>query len=372
MSVHDESFMRLALAVARRGLGRTWPNPSVGAVLVSSDSQCVISRGWTMPGGRPHAETVALERAGGKARGATLYVTLEPCAHHGKTPPCADAIIAAGVTRVVCGTADPDPRVSGEGLARLREAGIEVSTGMLEDEARRVARGHMLRVRDMRPEITLKLATGADGLIAPGDGAPVWVTGPRARAQAHLLRARCDAILVGRGTIESDDPELTCRLPGMAGRSPVRVVLDSTLSIRESAKILDQAPDVPVWILCGHDIAGRRRESLEGAGAGIIQIAGSEDGRLDVAEAAKLLAGRGITRLLVEGGPNVARSFLGAGIVDCAVLFRGSIPVGGGGLMPFVVKGTERIEDGSEFNLIERRHAGADLISLYEKPFVSS
>lgn len=367
MAAHDESFMRLALAMARRGLGRTWPNPSVGAVLVREDEQEVIARGWTMPGGRPHAETVALDRAGGLAQGATMYVTLEPCSHHGGTPPCADAIIDAGVSRVVCGTADSDPRVSGQGLARLRDAGLEVVERVLEADARLVTRGHLLRTGEGRPEITLKVATGSDGHIAPGDGAPVWVTGDRARAQAHLMRARTDAILVGRGTIEADDPELTCRLPGMAERSPVRVVMDTTLSLRDTAKILTNAPEVPVWVCCAENVSERRRAVLEDAGARVIPVAASDDGRLDVVSVAQTLAGKGITRLLVEGGPNIARSFLAAELVDRVVILKGSRPVGGGGLMPFVMSGLERISDRGEFIETERRTFGEDHMSIFEK-----
>lgn len=366
MAAHDEGFMRLALAMARRGLGRTWPNPSVGAVLVRPGETEVIARGCTMPGGRPHAEAVALERSGAAARGATMYVTLEPCSHHGGTPPCADAIIAAGVSRVVCGVTDCDSRVAGQGLARLRGAGIEVVTGVLEAEARLVTRGHLLRAGEGRPEITLKVATGSDGLIAPGSGAPVWVTGEQARMQAHLMRARSDAILVGRGTIEADDPELTCRLPGMADRSPVRVVLDSALATAETARILDAAPEVPVWICCGEAMPSRRRSLLEAAGAELVPVAASEDGRLDVISVANALAARGITRLLVEGGPNVARSFLAAGLVDRVVIFRGSRPVGGG-LMPFVISGLERIEERGEFHRVDSRSLGDDVRLVFEK-----
>lgn len=367
MTVRDESFMRLALAMARRGLGRTWPNPSVGAVLVSGDGETVLSRGWTMPGGAPHAETVALERAGDLASGATLYITLEPCAHHGRTPPCAEAIVAAGVSRVVCGTGDANPQVAGKGFEILRAAGLEVVTGVLEDEARGMVHGHLLRVSEGRPEVTLKLATGADGLVAPGDGAPVWVTGEQARARAHLLRARADAILAGRGTIEADDPELTCRLPGMADRSPVRVILDSALATTRTAKILQDTSIAPVWILCAGNAPARRREALIVAGAQIVPVETGEDGRLDIAKALQALGGRGITRLLVEGGPSVARSFLESGLVDCAVLFRGGELVGGGGLIPFVVRGLELIEEAENFRLMERRRVGGDLMQIFEK-----
>ncbi len=219
-------MMRLALHVARRGLGNTAPNPAVGAVIAEPSRGEIIARGWTQPGGRPHAETEAIRRAGARARGATLYVTLEPCAHFGKTPPCANAIIEAGLARVVVGTGDPDPRTKGQGIARLQDAGIEVREGVLEAACRRMTLGHILRVTKQRPFVQLKMAFAADGAVPRGaKGKPLFVTGAEARAQGHLLRAEADAILVGAGTVIDDDPELTCRLPGLEGQSPVRVVL---------------------------------------------------------------------------------------------------------------------------------------------------
>jgi len=253
MTSDDDRFFALAMRLAERGLGRSWPNPAVGAVLVREEQYPVVAgRGWTQDGGMPHAETVALEAAGGRAKDATLYVTLEPCAHHGRTPPCADAIIAAGISRVVAGHRDPDNRVSGAGFSRLREAGIEVVNGAANFEKALcwLNAGHVLRQTQNRPFVQLKLALGADGLIAPGDGgAPQWVTGPAARAHGHLLRARADAILVGRGTVLADDPALTCRLPGMADRSPVRVVADSKLRTETGAKLFRDLPDVPLLSL---------------------------------------------------------------------------------------------------------------------------
>ncbi len=368
MASQDETFMGIAVTMARRGLGQVWPNPAVGAVLVSDDSNPeIIARGWTMPGGRPHAETRALERAGVRTRGATLYVTLEPCAHHGRTPPCVDAIIAAEVKRVVCGLQDPDPRVSGRGIEKLKKAGIETETGVLKDSVLRVTRGHLLRVTAKRPQICLKLATGSDGRIAPGDGSPVWVTGEQARARGHLMRARADAILVGRGTVAADNPALTCRLPGMAGRSPVRVVLDSRLRIPHNARILGAAGEAPVWIFCGDDASGGQRTAIQASGADIITVKREQDGLLDPVNVAGVLAERGITRLLIEGGPHVARSFLEAGIVDDVVLFQGCSSTGDNGLQPFVTDGVERLTSRDGFGVLGSRALGPDVMTVYAK-----
>src|SRR5712691_553149 len=243
----DLSIMRAALALARRGLGNVWPNPAVGCVIARNSK--VVGRGWTQPGGRPHAETEALARAGGAAQGATAYVTLEPCSHWGRTPPCADALIAAAVGRVVVAIEDSDPRVAGGGLARLRAAGIAVETGLGAADAAEINAGFLQRVRLGRPLVTLKLATSLDGRIATAAGESRWITGPAARDHAHLLRATHDAILVGTGTVLADDPQLTCRLPGLAGCSPVRVVLDRQLRIPPGADIIAEARQVPTWLV---------------------------------------------------------------------------------------------------------------------------
>lgn len=370
MTSQDENFMSVALAMARRGLGRTWPNPAVGAVVVApgeGDEVEMVSRGWTMPGGRPHAETVALERAGARARGATLYVTLEPCAHHGKTPPCADAIIAAGISRVVCALGDPDPRVAGQGVSKLEDAGIRVDKGLLRDEAGRITGGHVMRARERRPEITLKLAVGSDGLVAPGDGAPVWVTGEAARAQGHLMRARSDAILVGRGTVKADDPSLTCRLPGMEDRSPIRVVMDSRLALDSHAKLLQTAGQVPVWLICSEDVSRERQDQWTDRGATVLAVQKGDDGKPDPLAACGALAEKGITRLLIEGGPGIARSFLDAGLVDRAAIFSGPSPAGEKGLEPLGGHGLDDIVKSEEFAMIAKKTFGKDQFMKYEK-----
>ena len=243
----DLRWMRAAFALARRGLGNVWPNPAVGCVLVSDGR--VVGRGWTQPGGRPHAETEALRRAGALARGATAYVSLEPCSHWGRTSPCADALVAAGVRRVVAALEDPDPRVSGSGITRLREAGIAVETGLGAAEAAEINAGFLTLQRLGRPLVTLKLATSLDGKIATVTGESQWITGPPARAYAHKLRAEHDAIMVGTGTVLADNPQLTCRLPGLTVRSPVRVVLDRHLRITSTAHVIAEARQIPTLIV---------------------------------------------------------------------------------------------------------------------------
>ncbi|RMF03791.1 MAG: bifunctional diaminohydroxyphosphoribosylaminopyrimidine deaminase/5-amino-6-(5-phosphoribosylamino)uracil reductase RibD [Alphaproteobacteria bacterium] len=331
------------------------------------DPPTILARGWTRPGGRPHAEAVALEQAGEAARGATLYVTLEPCTHHGKSPPCTDAIIAAGIKRVVCGILDPDPRVAGTGIEKLAAADIEVVLGVMAQSVCAVTAGHLSRVERERPRITLKTAVGADGLVPQGEGSPVWVTGELARNHAHLLRARHDAILVGSGTVKADDPSLTCRLPGMADRSPVRVVLDSGLSIPPAARMLGtHCADAPVWIICGTDASEARENLLREQGALVIRIERGQDGLLDVREVCRILAQRGITSLLVEGGPRVAASFLAAGDVDEIALYQGAVSTGPSGLRPFVSAGLEAVTCAdSAFAEVSSRSLDADIFRLF-------
>lgn len=314
----DRRFMKLALGLARRGLGRTAPNPAVGAVIVAPDGT-IIGRGWTQPGGRPHAETVALAQAGEAARGAILYVTLEPCSHFGKTPPCADAVIAAGIARVVAAAGDPDERVEGRGFARLRDAGILVETGLMEAEARRQNAGHVARVTLGRPLVTLKLAQSADEKVALAGGRPVAITGEASRVRVHLMRAESDGILVGVGTVLADDPELTSRLPGMADRSPIRIVLDVGLRTPLAAKLVKGARDVPTWIFAAVDAPAEPERALRDAGVEVLRVEREERGlRLD--QALELLGAQGITRLMVEGGPTVAQALLAQDLVDEAVL----------------------------------------------------
>jgi diaminohydroxyphosphoribosylaminopyrimidine deaminase / 5-amino-6-(5-phosphoribosylamino)uracil reductase len=327
-AAEDMRFMSLALSLGRRGRGRTWPNPAVGAVLVKSG--VIVGRGWTQVGGRPHAEIGALGRAGEAARGATLYVTLEPCSHFGNSPPCADAIIAAGVARVVSALEDPNPKVAGSGHARLRAAGIAVDVGIGATEAQRDHAGHIRRIRDGRPQVTLKLAISADGKAGAAGRRPLAITGERVRERVHLLRAQSDAIMIGIGTALADDPLLTCRLPGMQRCSPVRVVLDSSLRLPSGSRLVRTAHETPVWVFSERG-TDAQRDILAAAGVEIVRAPG-QAGRLDPSAVLKLLAERGITRLIIEGGPTLAGAFVTADLVDEAVLFQSPTAVGEDGI----------------------------------------
>jgi diaminohydroxyphosphoribosylaminopyrimidine deaminase/5-amino-6-(5-phosphoribosylamino)uracil reductase len=322
-------FMALALSLGRRGLGRTWPNPAVGAVIVKNGE--IVGRGWTQPGGRPHAEIEALRRAGEAARGATLYVTLEPCSHHGKSPPCADAVIASGIARVVSALEDPNPEVAGAGHARLRDAGIAVEVGIGAAAAERDHAGHIRRMRDGRPHVMLKLAISADGKAAGAGGKRVAITGEGVRNRVHLLRAQSDAIMIGIGTALADDPVLTCRLPGMNEMSPTRVVLDAGLRLPIGSRLAKSARDTPLWVITAEHVPPASEASLRGHGVEVARTA-EKNGRLDLAAVLKLLAARGTTRLMVEGGPTLASAFIAADLVDEALLFHSPIRIGDDGL----------------------------------------
>jgi diaminohydroxyphosphoribosylaminopyrimidine deaminase / 5-amino-6-(5-phosphoribosylamino)uracil reductase len=351
--------MTLALALGRRGLGRTSPNPAVGAVIVKDG--IVVGRGWTQPGGRPHAEVEALRRAGAAARGATLYVTLEPCSHHGKSPPCADAIVAAGVARVVSALEDPNPEVAGRGHARLRAAGIAVEIGVGAAQARRDHAGHLRRMRDGRPHVALKVAVSADGKVAAAGRRPLPITGEAARERVHLLRAQSDAILAGIGTALADDPLLTCRLPGMSSYSPVRVVLDSVLRLPLGSRLVKTAREVPVWVIAGLEAPRPAEERLRAQAVDVCRVEATGD-VLDLAAVLELLAGRGITRLLLEGGPTVATALLAADLVDEAMLFKSPKSVGADGIDAFDQPAAAAL---SRLTLVETEQIGPDRLDLY-------
>jgi diaminohydroxyphosphoribosylaminopyrimidine deaminase / 5-amino-6-(5-phosphoribosylamino)uracil reductase len=328
----DAALMSVALGLGRRGLGRTAPNPAVGALVVRDGDQgsVIVGRGWTQPGGRPHAETEALARAGGAAHGATLFVTLEPCCHRGKTPPCTQAIIAAQIRTVVSAIEDPNPKIAGQGHAQLRAAGIAVRTGIEAEAARRAHAGHIRRVAEGRPHVTLKLALSIDGKVGLLPRRPVAITQQRARDRVHLMRAMNDAILIGIGTALADDPALTCRLPGMTARSPVRVVLDSDLRLPLSCGLVRTARDVPLWVVASAAAPREREQALRGCGIEVVRT--DSPTQVNLAAALRWLAARGITRLMVEGGPTVAAAMIAADLVDEIALFRSPIAIGPGGL----------------------------------------
>jgi diaminohydroxyphosphoribosylaminopyrimidine deaminase/5-amino-6-(5-phosphoribosylamino)uracil reductase len=362
---NDLRFMELALGLGRRGLGRTWPNPAVGAVVVrpQADGPAIVGRGWTKPGGRPHAETEALARAGGAARGATLYVTLEPCSHYGQTPPCADAIIAAGIVRVVSALEDPNPQVAGAGHRRLAAAGIAVEVGIGADAARRAHAGHIRRMRERRPQVILKLAVSADGKAGLAGRRPAPITGEPARARVHLMRAMSDAALTGIGTALADDPLLTCRLPGMADRSPVRVVLDGTLRMRLDSRLVASARDIPLWIISGTEEARDREPALQAAGAEVLRVP-SPGGRLDLTAVLERLAARGITRLMVEAGPILAAAMLDADLVDEAALLRSSKVIGPDGIDALEGLPLTALTRSARLELIRTELVGQDTIDF--------
>jgi diaminohydroxyphosphoribosylaminopyrimidine deaminase / 5-amino-6-(5-phosphoribosylamino)uracil reductase len=373
-TAHDHRFMSLALALGRRGLGNTWPNPAVGAVVVRFGGDAVIvGRGWTQPGGRPHAETEALGRAGEAARGATLYVTLEPCSHYGRTPPCTEAIIAAGIARVVTAIEDPNAVAAG-GHAVLRGHGIAVEVGIGAEEARRDLAGHLRRVRDHRPHVLLKLAVSSDGKAGLAGRRPAAITGEAARIRVHLMRAMNDAILTGIGTVLADDPLLTCRLPGMAGRSPVRVVLDTHLRLPIASALVQTARKTPLWVMAGADARPEAEVALAAYGAEVVRVptaasTGGEAmaGGLDLYAVMRLLADRGVTRLMVEAGPIVAAAFFAADLVDEAALLRGPDTIGADGIDALEAMPLTVLTASPRLQLRGVEPAGADTIATFER-----
>lgn len=364
MNAADNRFMALALALAARGQGRVWPNPAVGCVIVNGGR--VVGRGSTQPGGRPHAETVALAQAGDAARGGTAYVTLEPCAHLGKTPPCADALIAAGLSRVVAAMQDPDPRVDGAGFRKLRAAGIAVDTGVMEAEARALLVGFVTRVTRGRPAVTLKLAASVDGRIATAAGESRWITGPEARRAVHAMRARHDAVLVGGGTARADDPSLTVRGLGNV-HQPVRVVWSRHLDLPLTGTLAQGASDPPVWICHGADADQGLRRAWIGLGARLIAVDTGRTRQIDPAAALAALGAAGLTRVFCEGGGALAASLLSAGLVDELVTFTAGVALGAEGHPALGAMGIDRLADAPRFALLDCRAVGGDTLQIWRR-----
>ena len=354
----DERFMAAALALGRRGLGSVWPNPSVGCLIVAGGR--VVGRGVTQPGGRPHAEAVALAMAGPAARGATAYVTLEPCAHRGVTPPCADALVAQGVARVVVALRDPDPRTDGGGLARLRAAGIAVTEGVLEARARFDQAGFLSRILRGRPHVTLKLASSFDGRIATAAGESRWITGATARRVVHAERLRHDGVMVGGGTARADDPSLTVRGLG-AVRQPVRMVMSRRLDLDPGGALGRSAGETPVWLLHGDAPAGRRA-AWSRRGARLIAVAEEPDGSLRAAAALRALGEAGLTRVFCEGGGTLAASLLAEALVDELVGFTAGLAIGSEGRPAIGGMDVRQLDGAPRFDLVETRRVGADIL----------
>ncbi|QUS36876.1 bifunctional diaminohydroxyphosphoribosylaminopyrimidine deaminase/5-amino-6-(5-phosphoribosylamino)uracil reductase RibD [Falsirhodobacter algicola] len=348
--------MAHALTLARRGLGNVWPNPAVGCVIVKDGR--IVGRGWTQPGGRPHAEARALTQAGEAARGAVAYVSLEPCAHHGKTPPCSEALIRAGLARIVTAATDPDPRVAGRGHAMLRAAGIPVTEGVLSAEARALNAGFLKRIERGLPGVTLKLAMTLDGRIATATGESRWITGPEARRAVHAMRLSHDAVLVGAGTALADDPDLTVRDIG-AGHQPVRIVMDGELRLPVESRLGRSARQVPVWML-HRDAPAERQAAWAATGAEVIAAGDAED-------SLRLLAARGVTRIFCEGGASLAGSLLRAGLVDDLVIFSAGLAIGGDGTPALGGLGVTQLSGAPRFTLVEQRRIGADILTRWRR-----
>ena len=357
----DADHMAHALRIAARGLGRTWPNPAVGCVIAGNG--IIFGRGWTQPGGRPHAEVMALRQAGPAARGATAYVTLEPCAHHGKTPPCADALIAADVARVVSALQDPDPRVSGNGHAMLRAAGIDVTENILHAEATRANAGFLKRVTQGLPFVTLKLATTLDGRIATASGESRWITGPASRRAVHAMRLNHDAVLIGSGTARADDPDLTVRELG-ATHQPIRIVMDSRLSHSPDSRLGQTAKISPVWLLHGPNAPQENREAWVGQGAILVEIP-CENASLNPRAALQTLAAQGLTRIFCEGGGTLAAALLRAQLVDDLALFTAGAMIGGDGQASLAALNLTALKDAPRLTLREVKNIGPDAYSLW-------
>lgn len=362
----DRRFMAAALRLGRRNLGQTAPNPAVGAIIIRTDDAwpVVVGRGWTAEGGRPHAETEALREAGEAARGATVYVTLEPCAHHGNTPPCSEALVRAGVSRVVYAIEDPDPRVAGKGRAVLEAAGIAVTDGVLRDEAARDHAGHIARVTKGRPHVILKLAVSADGMIGKREGGRMMITSPPALRAVQGMRAEADAVAIGIGTVLVDDPRLTVRLPGLEKRSPLRVIFDAAARLPLDSKLVATVRQVPVAVVTGPEAPADRKEALADAGVQIIEV-GDGSGGVNLEAALKALAGMGATRVLVEGGSRIASSLFAADLVDEAVLFRAPVVVGPDGVRALDGYALSAIERSPRYRQIDAAIVGDDQMRRY-------
>lgn len=366
ISETDRRFMAAALRLGRRNLGRTAPNPAVGAIIVreAPDGPVVVGRGWTAVGGRPHAETEALREAGEAARGATAYVTLEPCSHHGKTPPCSGALIAAGIARVVYAVDDPDPRVSGGGRAMLEAAGIEVVSGVLRDEAVRAMAGHFSMVTRGRPHVILKLAVSADGMIGRREGERMMITSPPALTMVQALRCEVDAVAVGIGTVLVDDPRLTVRLPGLEDRSPRRVIFDAAARLPLTSKLVATCREVPVVTVTGPEADQGRKDALSAAGVQVIEV-GDGPGGVNLEAALRQLGEIDVTRILVEGGSRIASTLVGAELVDEVILFRAPVVVGADGVRALDGYALSAIERSPRYRQIEAAAVGDDQMRRY-------
>ncbi len=362
----DRRMMAAALRLGRRNLGQTHPNPAVGCIIVQTrgGEPVVVGRGWTAVGGRPHAEKEALKEAGAAAAGATVYVTLEPCAHKGRVKPCSEALVAAGVARVVTAMADPDPRTQGKGHALLEEAGIAVTTGVLAEEAARAHSGHVRRITKGRPHVALKLAVSADGMIGTRGGERMIITGMEAFTAVQAMRTSYDVVMVGIGTVLVDNPRLTVRLPGLAGRTPTRVILDATARLSLESNLVQSAREAPLAVVVAPQAPEARRAGLEAAGVKVIQVDAAAGG-VDLRQALAALAADGFSRVYAEGGAEVAASLVGADLIDEVVIFRAPVVVGPNGVRALGGTALSALERSPRYRLIETTAVGKDVMRRY-------
>ncbi|MGL4727411.1 MAG: bifunctional diaminohydroxyphosphoribosylaminopyrimidine deaminase/5-amino-6-(5-phosphoribosylamino)uracil reductase RibD [Bosea sp. (in: a-proteobacteria)] len=370
----DHAFMAHALALSRRGLGRTWPNPSVGAVIVNGQpgQRRIVGRGFTQAGGRPHGEAVAFDQAGEAALGGTLYVALEPCSHRTVRGgmPCLERALRAGVRRVVSAIVDPNPEIAGLGHAILKLAGCEVTVGVGGEEAARINRGHILRVTQGRPMVTLKIARTADGYagaLKGGNGARLQVSCEQAGRFVHLQRAMHDAIMVGISTVLADDPQLNVRSPGLEDRSPIRLVLDSHLRLPVGAKLVTTARDIPTWVIASERAPLDAERRLVAAGVEVMRVSAGKDGRLDLGDALQLLATRGITRVFSEGGPTVAAELAQAGLADEILISTSPDNLGEAGVIGVQSALAAALGDASRYRHMGDEMIGVDVLQRYER-----
>jgi diaminohydroxyphosphoribosylaminopyrimidine deaminase/5-amino-6-(5-phosphoribosylamino)uracil reductase len=362
----DRRMMGAALRLGRRNLGQTSTNPAVGCVIVRTDgAPVVVGRGWTAEGGRPHAEKVALKEAGDAARGATVYVTLEPCAHKGRVKSCTQALIDAGVARVVTAMTDPDPRTNGQGHQLLSDAGIAVTTGVLAEAAARSLSGHIARITKGRPHVTLKLAVSADGMIGKRAGERMIITGEAAFVTVQAMRTTFDVVMVGIGTVLIDDPRLTVRLPGLEGRSPVRVILDAKARMPLESRLVQSVKERPLIAVVGPEAPPERKSALVDAGVELIEVGAGPGGGVDFAAALSVLAEKGFSRILAEGGAEVAASLVAGDFVDEVVILRAPVVVGPDGVRALAGMALSAVERSPRYRLIESATVGEDQLRRF-------
>jgi diaminohydroxyphosphoribosylaminopyrimidine deaminase/5-amino-6-(5-phosphoribosylamino)uracil reductase len=365
MFIEDLKWMKIALRLADRNTGNVHPNPAVGCLIINNGR--IVGRGWTQAGGRPHAEIMALEQAGNLAAGATVYTTLEPCSHYGHTPPCCDALIAAGINRLVGSMKDPDTRVNGTGFLKLRDAGVEVIEGVEEKAAINLNKGFVSKIKSGLPLITLKLALSIDSQIATSAGESKWITGTAARSAGHLLRSRHDAILTGIGTVCADNPILNCRINGLEERSPVRIVLDTKLQIPMMSNLVATAPKYKTIIFTTKAAVDTKKVELKKLGLDIISVDTDNNGRVSLMVVLQTLVKLGITRVLVECGSMLASEFIRLNLVDRLVVHRAPIVIGGDGKPSINSIGVAKLDMAISFGRPQIEQVENDIIETYQR-----